>query len=346
MSRFRETLPFNLRQGVKVGLASVLGYAGALAAGSHYPYIATVSAVIVVQTYVADTLQMALYRASGTIIGCLLSIAALILTPTLGTPVCLFLAIFICAFLISYTKHFRMAAITVSIAYLVCIHDGGDWAYAIERMVEIMVGVCAAVVVSLAFFPDRASKALRQAIAAYFQEAARLLPVLMDAFVDRQQAVPPGTLDTLDREYMNCRDLMNKALTREAWFFSAYRERTIKSMNLAGAARESLHGLAQALLVPSGGEGRRGGVRLILEPELRALGEAMAAGLSDHVAFLQNPHPGADLLLALDRADARLLDLRAHDITKRLGLETLAQFYAGWQSLHNLAEAMLAFARG
>ena len=224
MSRFMSDLRFNLRQGVKVALASVLGYAGALVAGSHYPYIATVSAVIVVQTYVADTVQMSLYRLSGTLIGCLLSIVALALTPALGAPLCLFLAVFFCAFLISYTKQFRMAAITVAIVYLVCIHDGGDWTYAIERMVEIVVGVFAAVLVSLTFFPDRAAKALHRAMDDYFREAAGVLPRLVDAFVDRQQPVSPDLLDGLDRSARQCRELMGKALTHEVWFFSDRRE--------------------------------------------------------------------------------------------------------------------------
>lgn len=337
-------LPFNLRQGVKVALASVLGYAGALAVGSHYPYIATVSAVIVVQTYVADTLQMAFYRLSGTLIGCLLSIAALALTPVLGVPTCLFLAVFLCAFLISYTKQFRMAAITVAIVYLVCIHDGGDWAYAIERMVEIVVGVFAAVVVSLAFFPDRATKALRRAMDDYFQEAAGRLPLLVDAFVDRQQPVAPGLLDDLDRSFLRCRDLMEKALTHEAWFFSDRREFSIRAMALARSVRESLHGLAQALADPHGEDSHQG-VRLIIEPELRALAAALAAGIADHAGFAQSSEPGAQLRQALERADARLMELRAQDVTKRLVLGTLSQFYAGWKSLHNLAEALLAFAR-
>ena len=46
----------------------------------------------------------------------------------------------------------------------------------------------------------------------------------------------------------------------------------------------------------------------------------------------------AALLTALERCDARLAELRAQGITRRLSLEKLSQFYAFYGALHALAD--------
>ncbi len=344
MRALLHDLPANLRQGAKVALAAVLAYAAAAGAGLLYPYIAVVSAVIVIQTYVADTVQMALYRVSGTVIGCLISVATLALAPPgpLGAALGLFVAIFLCAFLISYTSHFRMAAITVAIVYLAGLHEASRYAFALERTLEIVIGVFCALAVSVAVFPERAVQGLHKALAGFFAEAADSLEGLLHLFLDLQRPAPPGLLAALDRRHAACRELLAKAIRREAWFFSANKERVVREALAASRIHEAQHGIAHALAAPCGE-----GVRFILEPELRELGRELAAALRARAGAAgtageggQEPRPDG-LRAALERCDARLAELRALNTTKRLELGKIAQFYAAFQALHGMAEVLL-----
>lgn len=340
MRALLKDLPANLRQGAKVALAAVLAYGVAAWAGLLYPYIAVVSAVIVIQTYVADTIQMALYRVSGTIIGCLLSIAALHLVPPGAVYVAagLFVAIFICAFLISYTSHFRMAAITVAIVYLAGLHAESRTAFALERTLEIVIGVLCALLVSVAVFPERAVQGLRRALAGFFGEAADRLDELLGLFFDLQRPVPESRLAELDHRHAQCRDLLGKALKREAWFFSANKEQVVREFQVASRVHEALHGIAHALAAPCGE-----GVRFIIEPEMGDLGKAVVVALRARAEGGKEAEDG--LGEALERSDARLAELRALNTTKRLELGKIAQFYAAYQALHGAAELLLGRTR-
>lgn len=378
MNRFAETLPFNLRQGAKVALAATLAYVCATWAGLLYPYIAVVSTVIVVQVYVADTLQMAALRVAGTIIGCLAAVAALAFLPqTFAWSLAgLFVTVFLCAFLISYSSYFRMAAITVAIVYLSGLGEENSFAFALERTLEIIIGVVCALVVSLAVFPDRASKALGETLHDYHTEAARLCGLLLDAFLDMQRRGESTDMGRLDRLFAQAGEFLGKALRNESWLVAAKKRQTLAEVARAERIHEGLHGMAHALSVPHGQ-----GVRFLIEPELRALGQAVAEALEarglaarkacEIASQIGEPGAGsglravwsdispfassrmasaqtgvgtprepwrAGLLTALEHCDARLADLRAQGITRRLSLEKLSQFYAFYGALHALAD--------
>lgn len=378
MNRFVETLPFNLRQGAKVALAATLSYVCATWAGLLYPYIAVVSTVIVVQVYVADTVQMAALRVAGTVIGCLVGVAALALLPgTFAWSLAgLFVTVFVCAFLISYSSYFRMAAITVAIVYLAGLGEENSFAFALERTLEIVIGVVCALGVSLLVFPDRASRALGETLHGYHAEAARLCGLLLGAFLDLQRRGEAADMGRLDRLFAQAREFLGKALRSESWLVAAEKRQTLVEVARAERIHEGLHGMAHALSVPHGQ-----GVRFLIEPELRALGEAVvealkARGLAARKACETasrvvksgkgsgmkfgwpdiSPHapphsPSAGtgagkprepwraaLLTALERCDARLAELRAQGITRRLSLEKLSQFYAFYGALHALAD--------
>jgi len=378
MNRFVETLPFNLRQGAKVALAAMLSYVCATWAGLLYPYIAVVSTVIVVQVYVADTVQMAALRVAGTVIGCLVGVAALALVPeTFAWSLAgLFATVFVCAFLISYSGYFRMAAITVAIVYLAGLGEENSFAFALERTLEIVIGVLCALIVSLLVFPDRASRALGETLHDYHAEAARLCDFLLDAFLDMQRRGESADMGRLDRLFAQAREFLGKALRSESWLVAAEKRQTLAAVASAERIHEGLHGMAHALSVPHGQ-----GVRFLIEPELRALGEAAAealkarglaarkacevasqmgkAGAGSGMRFGWSdisPHASshaassetgaktsrepwrATLFAALERCDARLAELRAQGITRRLSLEKLSQFYAFYGALHALAD--------
>jgi uncharacterized membrane protein YccC len=69
------------------------------------------------QIYVADSVEMCLYRLSGTTVGAILGVLVLFAIPKNGLFIglALFLTIGICSFLAHYKNCYRMAAITVVI---------------------------------------------------------------------------------------------------------------------------------------------------------------------------------------------------------------------------------------
>jgi len=72
-----DSHPAMLRHGLKTGIAAVLAYGLACLFHLKYGYWAALSAVIVMQVYVADSVQMCLYRFSGTAVGAVIGMAAM-----------------------------------------------------------------------------------------------------------------------------------------------------------------------------------------------------------------------------------------------------------------------------
>lgn len=69
-----------LRHGLKTGIAAVLAFALADLLHLKYGYWASLSSVIVMQVYVADSVQMCLYRFIGTAVGAVIGMIAILVS--------------------------------------------------------------------------------------------------------------------------------------------------------------------------------------------------------------------------------------------------------------------------
>jgi len=106
--------------GIKTAMAAGLCYGITTFYHLEYGYWAVISTVIVMQVYVADSIRMCLYRLSGTIIGALMGIGALLYFPDtpLGRLFAVLLPVGICSFMTHYNPRYRMAAITAVIVIM------------------------------------------------------------------------------------------------------------------------------------------------------------------------------------------------------------------------------------
>lgn len=340
----------SLQQGLKVGLASALSYAAALALNLPTPYIAVVSAVVVLQAHVADSLQMAAQRLFGTLTGALISLLVLATNPggDFYTGLWLFMALTFCGFLTTYAPQFRMAGITVAIVFLMGVHSD-DWLFvAVERVVEIALGVAGAVLVSLLIWPRRATTLLRGTLGEYFREAAQLIPALTAEFAVTQRPGPTAALAALDSRMTRCHELLSKALVPEARIYPRGHRRhrdTLRLMTVAERVHDHLHAMAAALATESGES-----ERFILEPELLAMAQVLRATLEDLADpdmsqtlardQARNQNQACLIRAALSQTETRLAELRRLGSTKRLGLPKLSQFFAFYHTLRSLGEML------
>ncbi len=335
----RESIVPSLKHGFKVGLASLLTYAAALALGLPSSYIGVVTAVIVLQAYVADSLQMAAYRMSGTLVGALISVLILAVNPggETYTGLLLFLSLAFCGFLTSYAPQFRMAAITVAIVFLMGVHSE-DWrVVAIDRVVEIALGIACAVLVSLLVWPQRSSALLRETLRKYFLQAGRRSVDMTGRFLETQRAGTDSDAD-LDALLVKARDLAAKAIAQEARFYPRAHQDALGLMTAAERVHGGLHAMASALAAESGEP-----ERFIMERELRELAASIEAALTSLAMTAwseQTLQRIEDLRGALGRADARLHELRSLGTTRRFELAKLSQFHAFYHAMRRVGEAL------
>jgi uncharacterized membrane protein YccC len=329
-----------IRHGVKTGLAAVLACMTASFCGLEFDYWAGLSAVIVMQVHVADSIRMCLYRFSGTAVGAFIGIVAIVLFPENRpmTLLALFLSVGFCAYMTRYSEKYRMAAITVCIVVMASIGEESRLVFGMLRVVEIGVGVAAAFLVSITLWPVRAGNTLRTRLRERFKEAAHAYRTLMEAFLSLQTELDPGFVDRLQKEVREDRELYGKMARHERWVYRedvGFLERKVGLLETMSARLQTmLHALNSV-------DGK--GYEIIMEKELR---ELVAATLTVMSTIGSGGLPRLDELShALDQAETRLLELREGGATRRFHLQKLIQFFAFYHGAHSMGKAILRYGR-
>lgn len=330
----------HVRHGIKTGLACVAAYGAAQALGLQFGYWAALSAVIVMQLSVADSVRMCWYRLSGTAIGALIGVAAILAFPHTQamTYLALFLAVAFCAYMTRYDPRYRMAAITTCIVVLASLGQQDRLFFGLERVLEIAIGVGCAFLASVLLWPQRAGQELQQRLRGQFTRGAELYGLILDAFLNRQSGLAPDLLDAFDASVAANRDILHKVLRHERLL---YRHDT----RALGLKVDTLDSCARHLraMLHSLNDSQGQGYDILMEPELRALAtttqEAMRA-VGQGAAL----HPEA-LEAALDGAEARLGELRELGATRRFHLHKLMQFFSFFHCLRFLGRDLLRHAR-
>ena len=330
----------HVRHGVKTGLATVLAYLAAEWLGLTYPYWAPITAVIVMQMSVADSIRMGWYRLTGTAVGAVIAAAAILVFP--DTPVlnmlALFLCVAFCAYMTRYDARSRMAAITASIVFLASMGQEHRFLFGMERVLEIAVGVACSFAVSVTLWPQRAGNVLRARLRRQFTALAGLYGETMEAFLHRQSGLQSGLLDGLERDAAKDRELLQSVLKHERLI---YHDDTA-SLGLQVHTLETCLPHLRAML-HSLNDAQDQGYDILMEPELRALCTAVQAGLT---AIGQGRGPDAVALAeALDAAHTRLHDLRSQGVTKRFSLQMLMKFFSFYHSQRFLGRVLLGHAQ-
>lgn len=325
---------------MKTGLAAVTAYALTEAFGLRMGFWAVLSAVIVMQINVADSIEMCLNRFTGTAVGAAIGLAALLVCPR--TPVSMTLALFVsvafCSYMTRYQPRYRMAAITVVIVLFTGSNDNQPLLFSLYRVVEIGLGVGCAFLVSILIWPVRAGAALRARIEEHFARCADLFDTINEAFLSKQQALPPDLLEALDEEVRENRTLLQKALQHERILFDDDTAKLGRRVGMLERCLEHLHTLHNAVNTAYGE-----GLALIMEAEIRTLARAIEDVMRQFGAGKEvSP---TTLNQALKTAETRLQELREEGMTKRLNLRKLLQVMSFFNTLRALAKELLREAR-
>jgi uncharacterized membrane protein YccC len=179
--------------GFKTAFAAVLVYEITTILALEFGYWAVISTVIVMQVYVADSVEMCLYRFTGTLIGAVLGVLVILVSPKtpLFIGISLFVTIGICSFLTSYKLRYRMAAITVVIVVMTGMQAQDVFIFGLSRVFEICIGILCSFTVSVLVFPKRKADLLRARLEAQAIAGAQQCCALLDAFISKQQWSEP-----------------------------------------------------------------------------------------------------------------------------------------------------------
>jgi hypothetical protein len=326
----------HVRHGLKVGLASVLAYYLSGFVGLPYAYWAVITTVIVMQMHVADSINMCLYRFTGTAIGAVIGILLILIFPP--TPVATMLGLFVgagvCAYLTRYNERFRMAAITVAIVFLTSLGAENRIEFTLFRVVEIGIGVLCAFVVSVVVLPSRAGAVLRGKLREQYEELATHYTILMDNFLKRQKKTDPDLFFDLAGEAQKNREMFHKVFVTESRFFRD----DVRLLSLQVTVLQSVLERLQSMpIILNDVEGD--GFDIIMAPALTRLAKATSEAMR---AIGQGvPHDTHELAAAVDVIENRFIELRSQGVTGRFSARRLFQVLSFINTSQHLGEYVL-----
>jgi uncharacterized membrane protein YccC len=134
--------------------------------GLHEGYWGSISAIIVLQSNFGSTITASRDRLLGTLIGSAFGFSfSLFGALPWNYLFAVFCTITVCG-LLGFRTSARLAGVTVSIIMLV--QSGSHWTLALDRVLQVVLGIVVALLVATFIFPDRARLRLRDGLAQEF----------------------------------------------------------------------------------------------------------------------------------------------------------------------------------
>ncbi|MBC2737713.1 MAG: FUSC family protein [Desulfobacteraceae bacterium] len=332
-------LSTHMTHGFKTALAAVLAYTITNALALEFGYWAVISTVIVMQVYVADSVEMCLYRFSGTIIGAMLGVLVILFIPKTPIPVgiALFVTIGLCSFLTRYKKRYRMAAITVVIVVMTGLQTQDALMFGVSRVLEIGIGIICAFAVSVLVFPKRKVDVLRAKLEAQANHCADSCRVLVDAFLSRQRNVEESLLTDLVKDVWDNHALLQKIRQNESLIYhKKFKENFALKVSVISRSVEHLRNMAKALNALDDN-----GYEIIMSRELKNVAEKSGRAL---VVFVKNEPLTVkdDLERTISELNAKFLNIREEGLIRRFDAKKLIQVFSFYSSLLYFSDDILS----
>ena len=176
----------------KTALAAALCWWLALRLGLHDGYWGSISAIIVLQSNVGSTVTASRDRILGTIIGAVIGFSfSLFGTLPWNYVLAVLAAVIVCG-LLELRSSSRLAGVTITIIMLVQ-KTGPRWGLALDRVMEVVLGIVVALAVTTLVFPDRARLRLRDGLAQEFLVLGAFFEAILQGFL----GAPAENLQTL-----------------------------------------------------------------------------------------------------------------------------------------------------
>ena len=151
----------NLWQAARLVAACAFAFGGGAGIGLKERYWAIITAIVVTQPVLSDTLSSARDRVAGTLIGAALGFGVLELAEHGVPPEAMFwVALPPLALLIAMRPYLRLSAVTLVVVVLVP-GTGTPFVRPFDRVIEILLGAIAAIVVAALFRPSLRNDGLR-----------------------------------------------------------------------------------------------------------------------------------------------------------------------------------------
>ncbi|MCP3943730.1 MAG: hypothetical protein GY710_19935 [Desulfobacteraceae bacterium] len=326
--------------GFKTAIAGILAYAITMFFNLNFGGWSVISTVIVMQLYVADSIEMCVYRLSGTIIGAIMGVIVILVFPLthLGIGSGLFLTIGLCSCLTQYQPKYRMAAITVVIVVMTGMNSPNIIQFALFRVTEISLGILCATAVSLVILPRKKSDVLRKKLETQAVDCAEKCNILVSAFLSKQHNVEEALMDDLITDVWNNQNFFLNIRRHEALIYKLNENFSAKVL-VIGRVAEHLRNMVRILNSMDSK-----GYNIFISKQLVAVakisGDALVALMKNNPS--DHSFKKKQLELALQEFDNKLLDIRKEGLTSRFDLKRLVQVFSFFNSLKYFAEDILS----
>jgi len=151
----------------KTALAAALCWWLARLLGLHDGYWGSISAIIVLQSNFGATISASRDRILGTLLGALFGFAFTLFGTVPWNYILAVLSAMVVCGLLGLRSSSRLAGVTITIIMLVQT-AGSTWTVALHRVIEVILGIVVAIVITTLVFPDRARLRLRDGLAQEF----------------------------------------------------------------------------------------------------------------------------------------------------------------------------------
>jgi uncharacterized membrane protein YgaE (UPF0421/DUF939 family) len=326
--------------GFKTALAAVLAYAATIVLNLEFGHWAVITAIIVMQVYVADSVEMCLYRFSGTLIGAVLGVVVILFIPKTSffVGLALFVIIGICAFLTRYKTRYRLAAITTTIIFMTGLHAPNIFVFGTYRVIEICIGIFCAFGVSVLIFPKRSLDVLRQQLESQALICSDKCSLLVNAFIARQKNVEETLVDDLLKDVWGNHALLEKISRHEALMYKKkFNENFLIKVTVMSRSAEHLRNMVRAL-----NSLEEDGCEIIMSPELKKLAKESGKALVMLMKNEMSPGNEADLEAVVGTLEEKLLKVRREGLIRRFDSKRLIQVFSFYSSLLYFAEDILS----
>ena len=165
----------------RTALAAALCWWLAVHFGWPDGYWGAISAIIVLQSNFGATISASRDRILGTLIGALLGFSFTEFGVLPWNYILAVLAAVIICGLLGLRSSSRLAGVTITIVMLVQ-RGGSHWTVALDRVLEVFLGIVVAVLISTLVFPDRARLRLRDGLAQEFLVLGAFFEAILEGF--------------------------------------------------------------------------------------------------------------------------------------------------------------------